>query len=47
MQGHHPLYKPFHRLVISVAKRYRNLGVHLSDLIHEGIRGLIKVCWGG
>ncbi|KAL6782812.1 hypothetical protein ACKKBG_A08205 [Auxenochlorella protothecoides x Auxenochlorella symbiontica] len=30
------------RLVISVAKRYRNLGVHLSDLIHEGIRGLIK-----
>jgi len=30
------------RLVISIAKRYTNLGVPLSDLIEEGNIGLMK-----
>jgi RNA polymerase nonessential primary-like sigma factor len=30
------------RLVISIAKRYVNLGVPLSDLIEEGNIGLMK-----
>ena len=32
------------RLVISIAKRYVNLGVPLGDLIEEGNIGLMKGC---
>lgn len=30
------------RLVVSIARRYQNLGVHLQDLIQEGALGLIR-----
>ena len=32
------------RLVMSIAKRYQNRGLHLQDLAQEGILGLSKAC---
>ena len=32
------------RLVVSIAKRYQNRGMHISDLAQEGILGLTKAC---
>jgi len=32
------------RLVMSIAKRYQNRGLHLQDLAQEGILGLTKAC---
>jgi RNA polymerase primary sigma factor len=32
------------RLVVSIAKRYQNRGLHIQDLAQEGILGLTKAC---
>jgi len=36
------LIKPYIRLVFSVAVRYRNYGVPMSDLLQEGVMGVIQ-----
>lgn len=41
-EARHKMIKANLRLVISIAKRYINLGVPLSDLIEEGNIGLMK-----
>jgi RNA polymerase sigma factor (sigma-70 family) len=42
LDGKHQLIEPNLRLVVSVAKRFRNRGLSLLDLIQEGNIGLMK-----
>src|SRR5437870_8947864 len=40
--GSNPARSSFCRLVVNVAKRYRNMGVPFTDLLQEGNIGLIR-----